>query len=120
MAKDDDIFMDLDPPEPKRPGFFQSTFIKIMSVLISLAITGAVGYFFASVKSGLDEIKAVKDRVTKVEIVQASDLANRITELKDAIKEHSTSLGSVDGELKKLDITVARLEERVGSLERHR
>jgi len=110
----------LDPPEPKNSGFFQSTFIKILATLISLAVTGAIGYFFASVKAEIAQIKPLESRVTVIETIQKAELIENIKELKEMMKNQSTQFGSINNDIKRIDILIARIEESIKALEKHK
>jgi septal ring factor EnvC (AmiA/AmiB activator) len=110
----------LDTQEPKSPGFFQSTFIKILATLISLAVTGAIGYFFASVKAEVAQIKPLENRVTIVETVQKSELIENIKDLKETLKDYSAQFGTVSNDIKRIDILIARMEESIKDLEKHK
>jgi septal ring factor EnvC (AmiA/AmiB activator) len=110
----------MDPLEPKSPGFFQSTFIKIMAAVISLAVTGAIGYFFASIKTDLAKIEPIESRVTVLETIQKSELIKNIDDLKETLKDYSAQFGAVSNDIKRIDILIARMEESLKALEKHK
>jgi hypothetical protein len=110
---------DLDTPKTTK-GLLQSTFVKIVVMVVSLAITGAIGYFFASVKSDLSKISSIDTRLTIIETIQKSELVKNIDALKEVIKEHSTQFGTVNNDIKRIEILIARIEKDVIALEKHR
>jgi hypothetical protein len=109
---------DEDKESKKKEGFFSSIAAKIVGAVILLAVTGALGYFIASIKSGLDKIGQISDRLIAVETIIKESLPKSIDSLRDATRDQGSQFGSVFADLKKFELEQARMDERLKSLER--
>jgi hypothetical protein len=102
-------------PEEKK--FLKISWQQVVSAVIVAIFLGIFSWAGATLKSALKDIDDLKDWKTQTETIINTDLKHTIDELRSSISATSNQMGTLSGDVKRIEILANRLDAIVVRLE---
>lgn len=90
----------------------------ITALLITIA-TGILGYIGNDIANSLDSIHENEKKIVAVDSSINKELRPNISDIENSVKENKLKMGSMDANIRKLEIMVNRLEVIVNKLDEY-
>lgn len=102
----------------REPGnFIRVTWSQIVSAVVLLLFTGAIGFVGNAINKSMETISDHNNRIIIVETSLEKEITPSIEAVQRAVSENEASLGTMEASIRRIEIMAERLDAIVNRLE---
>jgi len=93
------------------------TWQQIISAVIVMVFVGVLGWLGGVLKTSVDELDELSEWKVEVQTLIENDIAHTFENIDEDIKSNTSGMGTLTGDVKRLEILINRLEVLVNKLD---